>query len=419
MLKEEFMRKYIIVIVSFILLLWVAYITKDNNSDSQVHEVINNEFDIELKKSDINLYIIQNNYKLSMYEPDDGCYIGAYVLGNRALDYNMQEFEEVTGRRHSIYIYNLVLGNPFPANWILECIANMKTPLVVIHPKEGMTLNENFLYDTAESFSQLSVPMFVEFYPNPEKYDILPDEYKQFYKKAEQIFNKYSSNTAFVWSVNINNVYSSNVYYPGDDVVDWIGLSIYEPIYRNDVKVENDIWSKLDFFYNTYQYSKPIMITQFAVSHYSDTDHSYYINEAKNRLSTFYDTIKNYYPRIKAINYMDFKDSENYKVTDNNSLTDLYKSTLDDEYFKYNVELVTPQYGKEIFKSAFYLCSDGENVYISDKALRYELGINPEQYEESILYNNIKYYPIDIIKKYKNYSIKFENKKIYIDNFLI
>lgn len=413
------MRKYIIVIVSFILLLWVAYITRDNNSDSQVHEVINNEFDIELKKSDTNLYIVQNNYKLSMYEPDDGCYIGAYVLGNRALDYNMKEFEEVTGRRHSIYIYNLVLGNPFPTNWILECIANMKTPLVVIHPKEGMTLNENFLYDTAESFSQLSVPMFVEFYPNPEKYDILPDEYKQFYKKAEQIFNKYSSNTAFIWSVNINNVYSSNVYYPGDDVVDWIGLSIYEPIYRNDVKAENDIWSKLDFFYNTYQYSKPIMITQFAVSHYSDTDHSYYINEAKNRLSTFYDTIKNYYPRIKSINYMDFKDSENYKVTDNNSLTDLYKSTLDDEYFKYNVELVTPQYGKEIFKSAFYLCSDGENVYISDKALRYELGINPEQYEESILYNNIKYYPIDIIKKYKNYSIKFENKKIYIDNFLI
>lgn len=412
------MRKYIIAIISVFLLLWIAFATRINNSDSEIHEVINSEFDksaIQLEKSDSNLYIVQNKYKLSMYEPDDGCYIGAYVLGNRALNYNMNEFEEVTGRRHGIYIYNLVLGNPFPTEWILECIANMKTPLIVIHPREGMTLNENFLYDTAKSCGQLSVPMFVEFYPNPEKYNILPDEYKEFYKKAEKIFNNYSSNSAFIWSVNINNVYNSNIYYPGDDIVDWVGLSIYEPIYRNNVKCEDDIWSKLDFFYNSYQKSKPIMITQLAVSHYSDIDHTYYINEAKDRLSEFYNTVKNDYPRIKAINYMDFKDSENYKITDNDSLTSLYKSTLGSDYFKYNVDLVNSEYGQETFRSAFSLCSDGENIYISDKALKYELEINPQFYEEYTLYNNTKYYPLDIIKKYKNCSIKFENSKIYIN----
>lgn len=413
------MKNYIIVgIFIFILLIVGISINSKKTEYPETHEVINSELytdNIKLQETDINLYLSQDDYKLSMYEPKNGCYIGAYVLSNNNLNYDMLEFEKSTGKKHGIYIYNLTLGNQFPKEWVLECIANMKTPLIVIHPNEGMIFNESFLYDIAQSFGELSVSMFVEFYPNAEKYNILPEEYKNFYVKAKEIFKIYSPNSAFIWSVNLDNVYSSEVYYPGDNYIDWVGLSIYEPIYKDGNKSENNIWPAIDFFYNIHQKSKPIMITQFGASHYSSIDHSYYIENAQININEFYTKIKEKYPRIKAINYMDFKGNENYKVSDNEKITHIYKSIIGNEYFKYDIQKNENQYNSEYFKSAFPICKSNENIYISDKALEYELNINvKQQISSGIVYKNITWYPLEIINDYKKYDINIQDSNIYI-----
>lgn len=412
------MKKYIAVVLSVLFMLWIGFVTRDK--PEQTHEVLNTEFDnsSDLKTTDMNLYIVDDNYKLSMYEPYDGCYLGAYVLNNSALNYDIAEFERVLNKRHSIYIYNLELGNSFPTDWILECIANMKTPLVIIHPKDDMILNETFLYDTAKSCSQLAVPIFIDFYPEPQKYNIFPDEYRQFYIKARDVFKKYSSNASFVWTANIENVYDSNIYYPGNDYVDWVGLNIYQPIYKNGVKFESDIWSKFDFFYNNYQKLKPIMITQFAVSHYSDVDHTYYIEEAKTKIKDFYTKIRTEYPRVKGINYMDFKSNEDYKITDDSSISKLYKTLTDCEYFKYSVDLKNTNYNSELFKTAFPVCSDGERFYISSKVFEYELDIDISS-NDGISFMDTQWYPIDTLKKYRNCNIEIDGNNIYIKNLIL
>lgn len=425
------MKKYVIAGLIIIFMLWIGFATKDESTEyPPAHQVLNSDLNddtvsndatvlleetILLEETDMELYLVQNNYKPSLYEPSDGCYIGAYVLGNNTLNYDMMEFEKAVNKRHSTYIYNLILGNQFPKDWVLECIANMKTPLIVVHPKDGMILDENLLYDVAKSFGELSVPIFVEFYPNPEKYNIFPKEYKDFFLKAKDIFKNYSPNSAFVWSVNINNVYDSGIYYPGDNAVDWVGLSIYEPVYRNGIKSDTDIWSGIDFFYNTYQKSKPIMITELGISHYSNTDHTYYIQNSQNKINEFYNNIKNNYPRIKAVNYMDFESTENYKVTDNSSISKTYKSAVDDKHFKYSIDTDNTN-SKEFFKSAFPIYKSGEKLYISSRTLDYELNIViPQDNTDGILYNNIYYYPLDIIKKYGKHIIEIKDKKIYIN----
>lgn len=401
------MKKYFIAVSVIIILLWIGFAT--SNTLESTDEVIKEE-PVILTNSDKILYFRKDNYKLSMYEPIDSCYIGAYILSNNSINYNIKEFENRVNKSHAIYVYNLVLGNEFPKNWVLECIANMKTPLIVVHPQQNMILNEAFLYDTAKACGELSIPIFIDFYPDPEKYNIFPEDYKNFYSRAIQIFKSNAPKTAFIWSVNLENVYSSSVYYPGDSNVDWVGLNIYEPIYKNDIRFENNIWENINFFYNTYQQTKPIMITQFGCSHYSDIDHTYYIKEAQTNIDEFYTKIKNEYPRIKCINYMDFKGKENYKISDNESIIKTYNTVVNNDYFRYNVELEEQQYITEYFKSAFYLCEYKQQIYISNKTLEYELNINTSK-EEGIFYNNIYWYPLDIIK---DYNIRIDNNKVYI-----
>lgn len=412
------MKKSVIIAVITVILLWIGFITTSNHSligeNQQVNEVMNTEPElkkISLQKSKKKLYFLDNDYKMAAYEPVDSCYLGAYVLSNNSLNYSIEEFERKTGRRHGIYVYNLILGNEFPTNWILECIANMKTPLIVIHPKDGMILNESFLYDVAKNCNQLSVPIFVDFYPNPEKYPIFPDEYKEFYSKARKVFNKYSPNSAFVWSVNLNNVYNSKIYYPGSEVTDWVGLSIYEPIYKNNEKLDTNIWEAFDFFYNQYQKNNPIMITQFGASHYSDVDHSYYINDAKLNIKEFYNKIETDYPRVKCINYMDFKDGENYKVTDNEEISDTYKLATDSEHFTFNLNLDQNKSTEEYIKSAFDISEAENQYYISDRCLKYELNLDVDKVSD-IYFENMYWYPLEIIKEYRSCNIKVDDNKL-------
>jgi len=399
------------------MVLLIRYDIKIGALDYQeTHDVLSNKINnnVVLSETDMEVYLVEDNYNTALYEPSEGCYLGAYVLGNESLDYNMMAFEKVIGKEHGMYTYNLTLGNEFPSEWVLECIANMKTPLIVINPPSDGILDESLLEDTAKSFGEIDVPIFIEFYADPKRYDVLPENYKNFYAKARNIFKEYSPNSAFVWSVDINNVYDSGICYPGDENVDWVGLSIYEPMYKEDELYDVNIVSNLDFFYNTYNKKKPIMITGFAVSHYSNTDHTYYIEDAKHKINEFYNTIKENYPRIKAINYIDYNGNEHYKVTDDENISKVYNTAIKDDYFKSEIDLNNTEYKKEVFKSSFPVCINNEEIYISNQFLEYELNMMLYS-DQKLIYDNMNWYPLNIIKDFKKCDIQIKDKKIYIE----
>jgi hypothetical protein len=91
-------------------------------------------------------------------------------------------------------------------------------------------------------------------------------------------------------------------YYPGDDYIDWIGVSLYGP--QSSTEGWWDLFSEMmdDGVYESLlniSTQKPIAILEFAVAEMNDADHSKaaWITDAMNAF------ISNRYPEIKAISW--------------------------------------------------------------------------------------------------------------------
>lgn len=347
-----------------------------------------------IEKSEKKLYVSGENIQLAKYEPLDGCYLGAYVLANSNINYDMSEFERLTGIEHTIYNYNIKVGKEFPQTWVLECIAGMKVPCISIYPSEEFYIfSDEVVEKMAKDFSKFNVPMFINFYPDPEKYGVEAEEYKEFYKKVREIFDIYVPNAAFVWSVDYKNVYTSELYYPKE--CDWVGIDLYED-FESEIADEN-----LDIFYNEYKFEKPIMITQLGISHYSEENHSYYTNEAKNKIIEFYENVEEKYSRIKAVNYMDINLENRYKITESSELLEGYKLVADKEYFK---KFPQKEENKLYVKSNLDIYEYKDELYISKENFQKEFGVNLS-WKKGLEIGKDNWYPLENVNKYTKYSI--------------
>lgn len=329
---------------------------------------------------DYDVYVEDSSYTLSLYEPKDGCYLGAYILSNKKINFDINTFEDLTKKEHSSFMYNMKLNDPFPLQWVLECYSLMKTPHIVIEPpSEDYPFQYELLESAAKQFGELYIPIFLQFYPNPHKYD--KDEYIRFFREARTIFERNASNVAFVWSIDDSGITDSFLYYPSDEYVDWIGINIYKTI-----DTEKDIEAVLDYFYYTYQKSKPLMISQLGISHFTSSGHKYYTNEAAAEIENIYSLAASKYPRIKAINYMDFNNLEvspeaevrdNFSITDEELILAAYIKTIKNQAFLSRLSIMdSGDTYPQLMRSPFPAFKKDGKVYISEKTLLYDLGLD-------------------------------------------
>lgn len=395
-------------------------------------QTINMKNDDSIEYDDIySLYVQNDDYILSLYEPQEGCYLGAYILSDKESKIGIEEFEDIVNKQHCNYIYNMKLGERFPLNWVLECFSMMKTPYIIIEPPDEYN---PFKYDELEKlskdFGEFFVPIFVQFYPNPQNKNYEPLEYIKFYSYARELFKKNASNVSFVWSVDIDGVYDSNFYYPGNDNTDWVGVNIYEPIDIESNGYSQSIKNNLDYFYYTYQKSKPIMISQLAISHFTSNGHKYYTDIASSELKNIYYDIIYKYPRIKAVNYMNLNNfdtspksaiKDNFSITDEENVLNAYRESI--SHKGYISELLVANSGennKEFFKSPFVVYKVKNDLFIPEKTLIYDIKIENIDLLKNlnVLIGEDNCYNINDIKV--NYKLNFEidnnNKIITVSN---
>lgn len=408
-------------IIFFCLISVGCSLSKNENDDI----IINEEKEVSatqaiIEETDYKLFRIKPR-ELSLYEPKEGCYSGAYILSNSDIHFDINIFEEITETSHGVYLRNMKLGTVFPIDWVLECTSKMKTPHIILQaPTEDLPFQEFLLEETAKEFGHYFIPMFVQFYPNPQQYGT-PQDYKDFFIKARKVFKEFAPNVAFIWSVNSENVKDSFLYYPGNEMVDWIGINVYELIYINDVKNNKDIFEDIDFIYYLFQDKKPMMISQLGISHYSKRDHGYYIDEAANKIISFYNTIKDKYPQIKGINYMDFNNidiapngigHDNFKVTSQSKLTEYYKNALKNDYF---IDFLDIQSGssieEQLIASYYPIYKQNDKLYVSEKVIKYEWSdlffiINEDN---KIVINGNNYYSLDSLKQDNNFIVNIDS----------
>lgn len=362
-----------------------------------------------------NLFLENETYKLKKFEPKNNIYNGILLEENEKN--SILNFENQINAKHSIYLYNLNLGEEYPLSWILNCYSKYKTPFITILPPEDITqiFDTNLLEKTAKDFGNLDIPIFLNFYPVSEKIAISPEEYKNFFKLAKTYFSMYAKNICFVWSVNSNFAYNSKDFYPGDEYTDWVGINIEENILENNEL--NIIFNELDTFYKTYEKTKPIAISYLAISHFSNKTLNYNIEKKIKELERFYSYIPFKYPRIKMINYINydnFKEKEktnkqNYSLTDNKDILKKYKELIENKIFLSNVIINKNEIiNKEKIKIPFLIYKKDNSFFLSAEAIRY-LG-----YENSL--STFKEYFID---SYTLFSLaEFLNKtnfKIELD----
>jgi len=124
---------------------------------------------------------------------------------------------------------------------------------------------------------------------------VTADDYIASWRHIVNIFRRRGAgNAAFVWSPNVPDVgpVSFRRYYPGDDYVDWVGISFY-----SGNPIDN-----IDTVYGAYAERKPIFVTEWATSTTQNKFHLAMRSEAQ-WVGDFFRALDTRYPRIKAISW--------------------------------------------------------------------------------------------------------------------
>jgi hypothetical protein len=242
-----------------------------------------------------------------------------HVPGNYL--YHLKKAEANLGHRFDFVMTYSSFDTEFPKKDAREIYADGRIMMLTLHPwSEGNTEKimipgivsgdyDDYIKRWANEVKELGEPVFFRF-ANEMNGDWDPwcawfygkdqDLFTEAWKRVYNLFEEAGADNAyFVWNphdrsfpdFNWNN---PHLYYPGDEYVDWIGLTGY----NNGVSHDGDKWRDFDTIYKDIYYEyltlypdKPFMITEFA-SNEAGGDKAVWIRDAFNKLAYGYPRIK-------------------------------------------------------------------------------------------------------------------------------
>jgi len=325
------------------------------------------------KITPFNLQIEIQNHQLSLHEPYTGSFVGVYIARDTTVN-SIRAFEADVGVSHAIFAYTMALDDEYPVKWVLENIALMKTPFIVVMPSEnGPKYDIELLTDLAINAGNFDVPIFVNLFPVLAGHAFDPTEYIAFFRRARDIFAEHASNVALVWGFDAESMMHSTQFYPGRDAVDWIHLIIY-----NDVDTNGqfrDFFAYIDFFYFAFQHEGPLVVST-AVSHYTLESNAYFTRQAAEKITHIYSRLQEY-PRIRAILYLNYNDLQGsgnkYAINTMRDISAAYAQALTAPHFL-NYVNISPHHEKATIRihSPFRAIMRNYYFYIPARALIYD-----------------------------------------------
>lgn len=283
---------------------------------------------------------IKQPITMGKYEPAQGVYLGAYVDEKIDREQSMKNFEKVLGEKQAFQVFQYRNKNELTSQDILRCIANKQVPYIKLLLEEETNLTKVYQL-IGDINSRYNSPIFIELFPVTVGVED-PQTYKEHYEKAYKTIKRHIKDAVIVWAIDLERAYDVSLYYPGNHMVDWVGMNAYWPKYKEGIAYDLNPLEPVDFIYKNFQMDKPMLISSLAVSHFSRIDHTYTIEDAKNKLGLFYKTITAYYPRIKGIFYIDVdmkevKGLDDYRLSSQRELTAYMQSMLSNPKFLHEV----------------------------------------------------------------------------------
>ncbi len=292
--------------------------------------------------------------KLAKHEPAEGLYIGAFVEYDAAIGpRNVQKFNQLTGKQHAVYFTYHKYGSAFPINWANQVKAAGGAIQLALEPGNGLATvkDDEYLRQFARDCKAFGAPIFLRYAAEMNgswvRWHGNPGQYIEKFRLISRVMQEEAPNVAMVWTPNSNPQNQIDRYYPGDAWVDWVGVNMYSVRFFNgDVKQPADHVNPLDlldYVYKTYATRKPIMVAEFAATHFSAAGKLDTTQFSINKMNMLYHGVKMKYPRVKSINWFSVntinrnenpgRKLNNFSLSENAKTLVAYKAMIQDRYF--------------------------------------------------------------------------------------
>nr|MBQ4320251.1 hypothetical protein [Clostridia bacterium] len=304
-------------------------------------------------------------YYCAVNEPEFGVRFGVpinssayYKMDNESMVLIYQKFGEILGaNEHSL---RNAVKNGTPIEFTLN-LAGEGSELKSVLKKRS------YIREILDALDATGLPVYLRFAAEMNVWTTPadPEDYIEAFRFVADIVHKDYPNIAMVWSPNVLSAWGVDVdaFYPGDEYVDWVGVSLYMIKYFQGI----EDWSAdpntpiffcagdaanpvimLKHFVDTYGDRKPIMISESGASHTVRTLKNLNENDwAKRRLEILYRFVPMVYPQVKLIAHFDRvmpSEHSDYALSTNSAIEKLYYSLTDDGAFIQGVNDKTSEY---------------------------------------------------------------------------
>jgi len=323
---------------------------------------------VRVLQSYLEIYIEDSTYEPTYYwgkfEPKTGVLYGStYDKDPRINSYNVSDILRHFPKKNSLFLMYLEFGDEIEDNGRFKnYFAEAKNNNIAIEFawNTEYSLHDYMLYDayikrTIDKLQNVGVPIFLRFASEMNTGDngYNAAQYIESFRYVAR-YAKTKSNIAVVWSpVEIGSQDRPFInYYPGDEYVDWVGVSLYPNKYFQGQKNQTD---NINTSFMTDEYSnpvlrmmplmefmkdnkinKPVMISECGAPHIVRTNNEDTTVWGARQLERMYSEMLRYYPQIKAICYFNVNmknEYYNYSLYDSPVMNETYNNMVSSPYF--------------------------------------------------------------------------------------
>ncbi|HLO03936.1 MAG TPA: stalk domain-containing protein [Symbiobacteriaceae bacterium] len=309
--------------------------------------------------------IADRYYTAAKFEPKTGALLGVYAEMD-PLVHDPQDadplftldFEIATGRQHPIFLLYANWGDPFPSGLAQRIKAVGGALQWALQPSKGLVAvqDDAYLREIALAAKAAEIPVFLRFGGEmngdwvPWHGD--PTLYKAKFRLVANRFRAEAPNVAMVWAPGYFPLYTMADYYPGDDLVDWVGISAYgvfdpslDPVaLPGKGEDSRNISETFGEVYRLYADRKPIMLAEGAIGYFNYATNQANTTWAMVNIQRFYAAMPRLYPRVKALTWFDVDLGttpshdegimvQNYRLTGNPEILQTYRRATADPYY--------------------------------------------------------------------------------------
>lgn len=221
---------------------------------------------------------------------------------------------------------------------------------VALQPIKGLdeVKDGDYLRSLARAAKDVGIPIFLRFANEMngswiEWYEENPKDYIEKFRIVSRVFKEEAPNVAIVWAPAYFPIDNIESYYPGDEYVDWIGVSMYQA-YNGSLDPlkkgvdRSSFIEKFDNIYRLYGKKKPVFISEGGISYSDPLQHTDKTDWAVYQIEQFYSSLPLLYPGVKGVFWFDTtrQDSgrlNSYTLSDNAKVLAAYKKAVDHPFY--------------------------------------------------------------------------------------